>query len=447
MKKEWLLSISVGAITLVVAIGLIRWFAPQLLGIPVDLQAVRVSREIPPFYENIFRKDDYQSRDFILKDPFANVRAKPLYYDVTGFLGPHDILGFRNLNVPDVADVVVIGDSQTYGNNAVLENNWPSQFAKRLKGKRPVMYSMAVGGWGAVQYMNMLTYATVFLPRVVIVAFYTGNDPQESISLVYADERWAPLRPDIRPDLSSIPPSPGFPPPASETWPVHFPDGTSTVFSPSLRLVSNDTSYETVRAGYQVMEKAAQLMATTAQQSNFRLVLTIIPTKELVYSEKLKKNNIQATADYMKLISLEQLNISRLSQSFRSLPGVEYVDLVAPLQQAALGKRPLYPADMNGHPVDHGYSVISEALAASVGRYLLPAPQGLVGIDRGDGQLMPLLVNSQGVWSFDSVDLIEANGWKARKLQKVQLRDIVGLSQQGPITMVNPLKFGPASLR
>ncbi|MCR4346774.1 MAG: hypothetical protein NUV55_06190, partial [Sulfuricaulis sp.] len=41
------LSIGVVVITLTVAIGLIRWFAPQLLGIPVDLQSVRVSKEVP----------------------------------------------------------------------------------------------------------------------------------------------------------------------------------------------------------------------------------------------------------------------------------------------------------------------------------------------------------------------------------------------------------------
>ena len=42
------------------------------------------------------------------------------------------------------------------------------------------MYSMAVGGWGAVQYLDMFTKAARFRPHTVIIAFYSGNDPLES---------------------------------------------------------------------------------------------------------------------------------------------------------------------------------------------------------------------------------------------------------------------------
>ena len=53
LKKEWLLmGVSVIA-TLLLALGLVRWFAPQLLGIPVDLQLVKVQKEVPPFFDNI----------------------------------------------------------------------------------------------------------------------------------------------------------------------------------------------------------------------------------------------------------------------------------------------------------------------------------------------------------------------------------------------------------
>ena len=131
MKREWVLLLTSVTLTVVLALGLLRWLAPGLLGIPVDLQMVRVSEKLPPFFEGVFRIEDYQSPDFILKDPYTSVRAKPLYPEING-MGPNDILGFRNRQVPNVAEVVVIGDSQTYGNNAILEQNWPSRMADQL---------------------------------------------------------------------------------------------------------------------------------------------------------------------------------------------------------------------------------------------------------------------------------------------------------------------------
>lgn len=102
MKREWvLLSVSV-ALSMLIALGLIRWLAPTLLGGPSDLHLVQVNNKVPPFYEGVFRKADYENTDYILKDPFTRVRAKPLY-PVIGGMGPTDILGFRNLQVPNIA--------------------------------------------------------------------------------------------------------------------------------------------------------------------------------------------------------------------------------------------------------------------------------------------------------------------------------------------------------
>jgi hypothetical protein len=75
MKKEWILAVLVTSVCLVVALGLIRWIAPGLLGYTVDQQLVRVSKEIPSFYENIFRPEDIESEDFILNEPYVFARG------------------------------------------------------------------------------------------------------------------------------------------------------------------------------------------------------------------------------------------------------------------------------------------------------------------------------------------------------------------------------------
>ena len=136
MKKEWmLLSISV-LVTLIASLGIIRWIAPDLLGVSSNLQLVQLDEKLPAFYEGVFRRDKENAGELLLNDPLTRVRARPFLHDMQPLgYGPHDILGFRNYSVPRVADVVTIGDSQTYGNNAFLSGNWPSNLADRLAGK------------------------------------------------------------------------------------------------------------------------------------------------------------------------------------------------------------------------------------------------------------------------------------------------------------------------
>ncbi len=119
------------SLTLIITLILVRWFAPQLLGIPVDLQLVRVAKEVPPFFDGVFRSEDYASRNYIISDPFIK-RAQPLlpsFFQV----GPNDFLGFRNQNMPNVADIITIGDSQTYGIMHSLNKIHPAAWCKAWK--------------------------------------------------------------------------------------------------------------------------------------------------------------------------------------------------------------------------------------------------------------------------------------------------------------------------
>jgi lysophospholipase L1-like esterase len=447
MRKEWLLAIGVSIFTLLIALGLIRWFAPQLLGIPLDLQAVQVGKVVAPFYESVFRKQDAESATFLLKDPYTNVRGRPFLLNLAG-LGPHDLLGFRNRSIPNIADVVTIGDSQTYGNDTVLSENWPSQVEANLRKKMPAstLYNMAIGGWCAVQYLNMFNYATFFSPRVIVVAFYTGNDADESVTLAYSVDHWAALRPENDLDLSDKPRFPGFPVPPEEQWTVDFKGGVRTVFTPSLRLVSNDTSYATVRAGYQIIRKVAQLMANEAAKVNIHLVLTVIPTKELVYAERVRSEGIVPTPEYSKLVALEQANINDLAESFKRLPNVDYVDLVEPLRTAAATDVQLYPQVSDGHPMVAGNTVIAEAMSPTVAKYLKPAPRGFVGVRVRPGVFAAFLVTSDGLWTFSSREIAAKNGWTGANLRVVQARDLAGLTPRGTIYTVNPERFGPKAV-
>src|SRR5262245_47084774 len=56
----------------------------------------------------------------------------------------HDANGFRNARVPGKADVVAIGDSQTYGTGVTAEQAWPAQTAAMTQ---KIVYNMSFGGY------------------------------------------------------------------------------------------------------------------------------------------------------------------------------------------------------------------------------------------------------------------------------------------------------------
>lgn len=90
----------------------------------------------------------------------------------------HDRNGFHNASVPATAEIVTIGDSQTYGLSVAPEQAWPHQLALRTGLS---VYNMGLGGWGPVQYSAILDEALRYRPRLIIVGFYYGNDLVDSM--------------------------------------------------------------------------------------------------------------------------------------------------------------------------------------------------------------------------------------------------------------------------
>ena len=443
MRKEWALLLGVVAVTTMIVLAGVRWFAPQLLGIPIDLQSVRVSEELPAFYEGIFRSVD--SQEFLLKDPYVRVRAQP--FMPRGFaLGPHDLLGFRNRRIPNIADVIVLGDSQTYGNNVLMEYNWPSQLQSVL-GNQVSVYSMATGGWGAVQYLDMFAKSLFFRPQLAVVAFYSGNDPLESYVLAYGEEKWSPLKVANNLDESDKAPAVNFPAPPAESWPVTFGDGIETVFTPKLRLQSNDVDFAVVREGWAIMEKVGANISELAGKYNVMLVYTIIPTKELAYHRKIDAEGINPDPLYNRLARTERANVDRLAESFSRLKNVTYADVVTPLQQAALQPVSIYPNDTNGHPTDTGYKVIARVISSVVKRLLPPMRRTLAVATLPDDSKQYLLLTKHGTIWFRTPETAEGNGWKLTDAKRLRLRDFTRLPFLGFVNNVEPSSFGPDSNR
>jgi hypothetical protein len=114
--------------------------------------------------------------DPIIIDPILGHRPNPRHPE-------HDKKGFRNASLPARVDIVALGDSQTYGTGVPRENAWPQQLATMAGIK---VYNMAFGGYCPVQSLLLLEEALEMKPKIVVEAFYAGNDLYEAFAIVYS---------------------------------------------------------------------------------------------------------------------------------------------------------------------------------------------------------------------------------------------------------------------
>lgn len=426
--RNWMLSAAIALLTLVMALAALRWFAPGLLGLAPDLQLVRVSEKMPPFFDGLFRIEDLQSREFLLKDPVFRVRGKPLMERALEY-GPHDVLGFRNLLVPSVTDVIAIGDSQTYGLNASMEQSWPKVLQQQLGDSREV-YSMAMGGWGAVQYVAMFGNATVLRPRVVIIAFYSGNDPLDSFITAYGMERWADFRLD--PDLEAgDAPDVVFHRDTEAEWQATFSDGHSVGFTPALRLAAS--SSEAAQVGWKIMRRGIELISEQGSQLGLPVICTIIPTKELVFSERVSRDGLDAPPVFHELTRAEKQHIDAFADAVGDLGYPVYVDLLGAMTEAVLDRNDIYSEDANGHPLAEGYAVIARTLTPAV-EELLPnrPPEGVYRVQVPEASDYAVLVRGGEVWVMQARE----NAPDLDRLPVISQRDIAHMRFRGSLAAV-----------
>jgi lysophospholipase L1-like esterase len=381
MKKELFLTFAATFLAIAIAFAIVRLFAPWLLPVAGDLRVVQEDRAVAPYYENIFLRpaEETGPDHYVILDPVLKHRAPSLYPDRMG-IGPNDLLGFRNRAVPNVADVVAIGGSTTYGNNAVLEQNWPSQMQRLLKRERTIVYNMSTGGWGPVQYLAAVDYALRLHPKLIIVAFNGANDSLNAVIVARNVARWKFLLDGI--DYAALETKRGMHQdsrvPDKVIWKVKLKSGRDQEFIPGQRLISNRHSNASAILGYHLMGKIGALMLDKAQKAGVKLVFTVIPTKELAFRNRLTKEGIALDGDYRELVADEASNIEELKNVLTAAGG-DYADVVAPLQKAAETSDNLFPFN-ESHPFAEGYGVIAAAIAEKVNRYLPARPRGFVAV-------------------------------------------------------------------
>lgn len=315
--------------------------------------------------------------------------------------GPIDAWGYRNRAVPERADIVCIGDSQTYGENLTRDAAYPQQLARRTGW---TVYNLSHGGYGPLQMVDLTERALTLAPRVVVLGFYLGNDlldahrfaalehwahlrdpaldylPQRDISrprgkppnltLKLAD--WAidrswvlqRLRGDVKDALKSTGALKGLYREAQVAERYDF-GRVRTAFSPEYRLATVDLARPRVRDGLRITELALGSIAAACQARGVEVVLLLLPTKGHVYHEWLAPRGAPEAAPLAELARAERTAIERVSDCARS-HGMRVLDPLPDLVAALAEDRPMWPPDSDGHFNAAGAALLAELLARAL---------------------------------------------------------------------------------
>jgi len=340
----------------------------------------------------------------LIEDRALGQRIEPL---TTG----HDALGFRNREVPAHAEVVAIGDSNTYGVSAPREGSWPHQLAGLLGSS---VYNMGLGGFGPLQYLHLARVtAKPLKPRVWVVGFYFGNDLMDAYYLAQGSPHWKDWRvtagdaggntafdqaartaPAKRFEglrnwlarhslLYSVLRATVLPrfaaqereqlvrqsaPDQQWAWSDPAQPGVRTVFTPRSRLAAIDLGHASVREGLQISQRALTAIQAEADSQGVKLIVVLIPTKERAYCAYLKQMAAPLPANHVSLCDAEDRAKAELTQSMDA-GKLRYIDAIGALEAKIAQHVALYPADSDGHLQSTGYGVVAQVVADAVRRH------------------------------------------------------------------------------
>jgi hypothetical protein len=344
---------------------------------------------------------------FVL-NPADFLRLEVVHDDILGAvpspsaLAAFDRWGFRNPKVPETADIVAVGDSHTYGNTARMVDSWPYVLS-RLSGRQ--VYNMGLGGYGPNQYFYLSkTKALTLKPKMIIWGLYMGDDFENAFSLTYGLDYWKDLRilppQKVEANIWEGPPTDtgsrkvrvwlsrhcviyqlafhaGFGGRvkgdiqirnAAELYPgyatsINIPEKhILEAFRPKAVLFGLDQDNLNVREGMRITFELLKQMDEICQQNHIQLVVVVIPTKEMVFSEYLEHNSKVPMDDVIdKLLVSER---SARAQTFQAMADdkIPYVDPLPALKKS-VGEGLYTSSAGDMHPNRNGYRVIGEAVA------------------------------------------------------------------------------------
>lgn len=345
----------------------------------------------------------------------------------------HDKRGFRNLTSIESADIVAIGDSQTWGINVSRSEAWPSVLAKL--GNLNV-YSMSLGGWGPLQYEILAEDAIALNPKAILVGMYLGNDIFDSCNHVYGTgaylkyrqtgESHAAALTDLlarlevtngharideahrqlaamgrgakmwqgiarrslvvqilmtRGLLPTVPSVDELYQMADTAWAHEHPQAAavyhagnhSTILTFGYRGVAVDLENACIRDGVRITKEVLNSLELLKIRTGTRVGIVFIPTKERVYAGVDVSLQARLNPAFEALVRNESAIKEQLIDQCRTLSLI-CIDATTRMIEAVKQGAILYRPDSDGHPLAEGYRQIALAARQALEQMRLVKP-------------------------------------------------------------------------
>lgn len=312
-----------------------------------------------------------------------------------------DANGFNNETVPEEADIVVLGDSHTYGR---AKYAWPEGLAEN---NGVTVYNMGAPAYGPAQYYYYAEKALSFNPDVVVLGLYLGNDLWDAYNVVYNAEGdyWKAFqRPDFANDFSLHDDAAdvrlkgmrdvlnkwsalyrllgnetrllrewlGLAKPrtiGTTDWSNNDPaigvryaedNALETVFRSGDALRGLALEQENIQEGMKLTKMFLLRLNTKLEASGTELVIALFPTKETAYDSL-----VGARADknefYTTIVENEEA-VKKELFTFCALQNIPCHDVVPAMQRELKAGNQMYPHTKDGHPTAAGYNIYAESI-------------------------------------------------------------------------------------
>jgi hypothetical protein len=336
----------------------------------------------------------------------------------------HDAWGYSNSEVPDNADVVVIGDSQTYGITVARDEAWPQLVAKQTG---LAVYNMGIPATGPIQYHDAIDEALRLNPQYVIIAAYLGNDLLDAFRYTYTEPVASALPdPQLAEKMHALEAKdsliaeatllfrrangrepPGYydlfvnhvvanvkllsvlaatiregvnlaaaTDPDAHSWQQEktlaqtrseyvsvFDNGRlRTIFTAPYRAVAMNLEDPRIEESLAITLRALKIIQARSNASEAKVFLLNIPTKELVFAHEVDDPSEHVG---LKAVLKHEQEVSRQLKQGAANIGLRILDVLLPLRQALRNSDdPPYDPSPNGHPNRTGNQVIANYVAS-----------------------------------------------------------------------------------
>lgn len=149
-------------------------------------------------------------------------------------------------------------------------------------------------------------------------------------------------------------------------------DAVRTVFTPLARLGAHDLDDDRIAEGFRVTLAALDRIAEKCR-GRARLFVLLMPTKELVFAERVRMHATETPSSFSRLLERETAIRVRIESALRER-GVETIDPL-PAMRALLAtddrqRKPVnpYSETWDGHPAAAGYTAVSLAVSEALSR-------------------------------------------------------------------------------